>query len=396
MNFDFTEEEALWQKSMNEGIQRLIAPGYKERWHHDGLNRDIIQKVKELGLLGFAWPEEYGGQGMVLPDIMHGITMYELGKADCSAAIIWGATVECGEVLTTLAKKELLDEWGPGLVNGDKFCGYCFVEPGMGTDLGNIQTRGVLQDDGTWVINGDKASVSFCTADAFITAVRTGDQPGAYGISLFLIPADTPGVSVSIYEDFGLKQVGRGDVAFRDVHLSDKYLLGEREGGFKPIMHIFDAGRPVLALLCVGAAETVMNECVDYCKQREVFGQKLAKYEAISFGLIEHLTNLEMAKMLAFKALWLRGQKRWNAKEAGQAKFFGCEAAFESIWFCTRAFGHLGYTSEYDALFHLADVMGYAWGDGSWEVCKMVAARDAFGEDFLPYTRRKRTDTTSK
>ena len=396
MDFDFTDEELLFQKHLREGVERLIAPGFKERWHYDGLNRDLLPPLKELGLLGFAWPEEYGGQGVILPDIMHGIAFLELGRADCSSSIIFGATVECAEVLMELGTKELQDEWGPRLATGEAYCGYCFVEPGMGTDLGNIQTRGELQEDGSWIISGDKASVSFCTSDAFIVAVRTGDQPGAYGVSLFFVPADLEGVSVSIYEDFGMKEIGRGDVALRNVRVPGKYLLGEREGGFKPIMHIFDAGRPALALMCIGAAETVMEQCVEYCKQREVFGQKLSKYEAISFGLIEHKTKLDLAKMMAFKAFWLRSQKKWNAKEAGQAKFYGCEAAFESIWFCTRAFGHLGYTSEYDALYRLADVMGFAWGDGSWEVCKMVAARDEFGEEYLPYTRRKRTDAVSK
>lgn len=394
MDWNLTEDEALFQKNLREKVERYLKPGFKERWHYEGgLNRDILTILKQMDLLGFAWDESYGGQGMILPDMYMAIANYELGRADLSACTIWGATIECGEVLNTLASKEILDEWGPKLATGEKFCGYCFVEPGMGTDLGNIQTKGVYDEEkDEWIITGDKASVSFCGADCFITAVRTGDQPGAYGISLFLIPADFEGVSVSVYEDFGLKQIGRGDVAFREVHVPGRYLLGERENGFKPIMHIFDAGRPGIALECLGAAQTVMDECVEYCKQREVFGEKLSKFEAISFGLIEHQTRCELAYNVAMKAFWKRSRGEWNAKEAGQAKFYGCEAAFDTIWFCARAFGHLGYTSEYDALFRLADVMGFAWGDGSWEVCKMVAARDEFGEEFLPYRRRKRTD----
>jgi cyclohexanecarboxyl-CoA dehydrogenase len=389
MNFDFTEEQQLFGQRLREGVERLITPGYMERWPKDEFNKPGLKDLKKLGLLGFDFPEKYGGQGFMLSAVNQGIAVYELGRGDLSLATIWGGSLECSQVLMALASDEVLDEWAPDLVNGDKFVGYCFTEPGIGTNLGAIKTTAV-EDGDYWVINGSKSSVSFAFADAHIVAARTSNAPGAYGITLFLVPSDLEGVQKSVYTDFGLKNLGRGDVNYKNVRIPKKYLLGEREGGFKNIMHIFDAGRPTIALECIGAAETVVEKCIEYCKQREVFGQPLAKYEAISFGLAEHVTNLEIGKMLAFKALWIRDENRWNAKEAAQAKFFGCNAAIEAIWFCARAFGHLGYTSEYFALNKMADCMGFAWGDGSWEACKMVAIREIAGDEFLPYTRAKR------
>ena len=390
MNFDFTEEQELFRKRLREGIERVIKPGYMERWPHDEFNYAVLKDLKELDLLGFSVPEEYGGQGYSLSAVETGIILEEMGRCDQSYTTIWGGLNNCCEMLMALCDdKELLDEWIPALCAGEKFVGYGFVEPGTGTDLSNIQTRGIKDGD-CWIINGAKASVSFCNVDAHIVAVRTNEQKGSRGVTLFLIPDDLEGVEHFIYTDFGLKQIGRGDLAFKNVRVPERYMLGAEGQGFKNIMHIFDHGRPGIALQCIGAAESVMEECYEYCKQREVFGQPLSKYEAISFGLAEHQTKLDAAKLLAYKAMWLRDQNRWNAKEAGQAKFFGCEAAFDAIWFATRCFGHLGYTTDYPALNKLADTIGFAWGDGSWEACKMVAIREIAGPEFLPYERRNK------
>jgi len=389
MNFDFTEEQILFQKRLKEACEKIVGPGYMERWPKDEFDYNVLKDLDELGLLGLNAPEEYGGQGYPLSAVESGIIQETLGYYDQSYVTILGGHFNCVEMLVALANEEIKKEWIPKLCSGEKFIGYCFVEPGTGTDLSNIKTAGV-QDGDYWVINGAKASVSFCDVDAHIVAVRTNEQRGSRGISLFLIPDDLEGVEHFVYTDFGLKQIGRGDIAYKNVRVPASYMLGSEGQGFKNIMHIFDHGRPGIALQCIGAAQSVMDLSYEYCRQREVFGQKLSKYEAISFGLCDHQTNLDLARLISYKAMWLRDEGRWNAKEAGQAKFFGCEAAFEATWFATRTFGHLGYTSDYPALNKLADIMGYAWGDGSWEVCKMVAIREIAGVDYLPYERRNK------
>ena len=389
MNFDFTEEQVLFRDRLNEACAKIVGPGYMERWPHDEFNYAMLKDLKELGLLGLNTPEEYGGDGYELSCMEMGIINEVLGYYDMSYTTVLGGHFNCVEMLMALANEDIKKEWLPKLASGEKFIGYGFVEPGTGTDLSNIQTVAV-EDGDYYVVNGAKASGSFCDVDAHIIAARTNSQEGSRGISLFLIPDDLEGVEHFVYTDFGLKEIGRGDLAFKNVRVPKSYMLGSEGKGFKNIMHIFDHGRPGIALNCIGAAQSVLDLSYDYCKQREVFGQKLCKYEAISFGLCEHQTKLDMARLMAYKAMWLRDEGRWNAKEAGQSKFYGCEAAFDATWFATRTFGHLGYTSDYPALNKLADIMGFAWGDGSWEACKMVAIREIAGGEYLPYERRNK------
>lgn len=391
MNFDFTEEQVLFQKSLREAVEKYIVPGYMERAKKDEFNRDALPILKQLGLLGLGVDEKYGGQGTDFPEqgVTKGIINYELGRGDQAFNNIFGANFNAGQTLTWFGTEEQKQEWLPGLCAGEKHIGFCFTEPSTGTDLAALETSGVKDGD-DWIINGTKSSVSFAFSDAHFVAVKTDPAAFAKGISLFLIPSNLPGVQISVYSDFGLKQLGRGDVNYNNVRLPARYMIGEGSEGFRKVMHIFDQGRPGLCLTACGAAEVALEKSMEYCRQREVFGRPLAKYEAISFGFAEHFTKLEAAKLLAFKSLWIRDQGRWNTKEAAMSKFFGCEAAFEAVWFAIRVLGHLGYTAEYDACQRLADVMGWAWGDGSWEACKMIVAREIGGREFLPYDRPKR------
>ncbi len=393
MDFGFNEEQDLFRNNLRQNVEKEVLPGYMERANREEADQVVIHKtIQKMGLMGFGVPEEYGGQGVEVDALTAGIIAEELGRVDVAWAQTWLGNYIQTNLLNKIGPERLKKEYLPGFCSGDLLMANLYTEPHGGTDLADVRTIGIKDGD-HYIINGQKCSISRAFCDAYFAIANIDpDTPGAEkkGISFVFIPAELPGIEKSVYRDAGLKQLGRGDVFLKDVRIPADCLLTEPGKGFQEVMHIFDLARPCLATMCIGCAERVIENTIEYTKQRMSFGKPLCKYEAISFGLSEHATFLAAAKLMAYKALWIRSNDGWNAKEAAMAKWFGIESAFNAIWFCTRAYGHLGYTSEYDAVNRLLDVMGYAWGDGGWEAQKMVIAREIGGREFLPYDRPKK------
>lgn len=392
MDFSFTEEQELFRASIDEAAAKLIGETYKERALKDGVwDLSVLKTLREMGLLGFGVPEKWGGQGEdIYPDpIMVGIICETLGKYDTCAADFWYTNFSKVELLTKFGTEEQRAYWFPKLAAGEVYISACFTEPQGGTDMANAATTAVLDGD-EFILNGTKAAVTGAPADAHLLLARVDPSVDPSGMSLFIVPTSAPGVSVSVYNDFGIKPMQRGDVFLNDVRISASARLDGGNGGFKNIMSHFDLGRPVIALFCMAAARGVLEKALEFAKQRELFGRQLCSYEAFSFGYAEHFAKLDSYRLLAYKALWMRANHMKNTKEAAMVKALGCEAAVNACWWGARFLGHLGYTTEHDAMLHMADVMGYAWGDGSWEVCKMITARELGGREMLPYKREKK------
>jgi cyclohexanecarboxyl-CoA dehydrogenase len=383
MDFTFTEDQELFRKNLRAAVERDIAPGYMERSKIVGFNRAMLKKLGQMGLLGFGIPEEYGGQEDIDPLTM-GIIVEELGRGDMVYAMAFIMATLGAQTMYKNGPEAIKKEWLPEMVKGNRFCAFCFTEPGSGTDLASLSATAVKEGD-SYIIDGTKTSISFNDADAHFIAAKTDPNAGFKGISLFFIPANMEGIQRSYFTDLGLKQVGRGEISYKDVRVPTENMVGEAGKGFYDVMGVFDLGRPCICLMSLACAEVALEKAMNYAKQRVAFGRTISKFEAISFGFAEHYTYIEGARLIAYKSLFKRGIGQPNVKESSMAKWYGCSTAFDAIHFAIGVLGNLGYTSEYDAGQRLMDVLGWAFGDGTFEAQKMVIAREIGGREFLPY-----------
>jgi cyclohexanecarboxyl-CoA dehydrogenase len=390
MDFDFSEDQMLFRDSIRAHVEKELVPIYAERSKAEGLEATlfIAKKVAEWGLLGYGVPEAYGGQGIDLDSVTMGIVAEELGRGSNAWAVTWMEIAIWSMMLAKTAPEEMKKKYLPRMVKGDLFMPALFTEPHGGSDLSDVRVT-AYPDGDFYVVNGAKASVTGGFGELMIVMARmVPETTGGAGVGLILVPGDLPGSSISSYKDWGMKEIARGDVFFDNVRVPKENVVAQPGKGFQAVMQDFDRFRPSLALMSVGCAERVIDECIKYSKSRLSFGKPLTKYEAISFGFAEHATYLEASKLLAYKALSLIDKGGKATKYASMAKWLGVESAINAIWFCTRTYGHLGFTSELDVMQHMLDVMGWAWGDGGWEIQKVVIAREIGGREMLPYDRK--------
>jgi len=389
MDFEFSADQKLLQESIRTRVEAELIPIYTERSKQGGTEATLFigHKLAEWGLLGYGVPEELGGQGIDLSRTEFGIVGEELGRGANSWAITWASYYNWSKMLANSAPDAIRDKYLPRMLTGDIFIPALFTEPHGGSDLADVRVT-AFPDGDELIVNGSKASVTGGWGEVMIALARVvPDTTGFAGLGLILIPGDVKGVSFSGYEDHGLREIARGDVFFDNVRIPAENIIAPPGKGFQAVMAEFDGGRPYLALASIGCAERAIDQCIGYAKERISFGKPLAKYEAISFPFAEHATRLAGAKLLAYRALSAIDNGLPATKWASMSKWFGVESAIEALWFCSRTYGHMGYTTEVDVLQRMLDVMGWAWGDGAIEIQKIIVARELGGRELLPYGR---------
>jgi cyclohexanecarboxyl-CoA dehydrogenase len=290
----------------------------------------------------------------------------------------------CGSLLeqgTASVKKQFLQ---PMLV-GSLVPAFAITEPHSGTDAAAMKAKAV-KNGAIYTLNGEKSGTTMMkAADAVVLLVKTKPEAGARGVSAFVVPTDLPGITRQHYEDMGSKALVRGSIFLDNVEIPEEYLLGKEGEGFKLVMKAFDASRVFLALLCIGAAEISLEETIKYIKERHAFNRPLAKFEGVSFPVVEHCSIIEAVRLLCYKTLWLRDQGLPHTKEAGMVKWMAPRFAVNAIHDCLLLHGHYGYTQEFPLEQRLRDIIGVEIADGTSQVSKIVASRELFGRDFLPY-----------
>ena len=379
--FGFSEEEELFRNNIREFCQKELAPTAKKRSKDRRVDMSLLKKIGEIGILGMNAPEKYGG--VKASSIMMGIAVEEISKVDTMYAVrpVWGATI--GGMLIHCAP-ELQDKWFPPLVNGDIMGCACITEPDHGSDATAIECKAVKDGD-SYVINGEKTSISWgMQSEIAVVYAVTDPTKGYKGVSAFLVPTDTPGIHKSSFEDMGWISADRASFIFEDCRIPANHLIGEEGKGFYFAMELISIARLGLAMEAIGCAEGALEEAIEYSKQRVAFGRPIAKFQGVAFSLAEHATRLEAARMLTYRALWLRDQGKPNMKETAMAKWLGARTAMNAAHDCLLVFGHMGYTSEYSIEQRLRDVIGNEIGDGMENIMKTIIAREIIGRDFDP------------
>lgn len=275
------------------------------------------------------------------------------------------------------------------MMEGDKIAAFALTEPSCGTDAAALKARAVKTSSG-YRLSGEKSGVSLAmVADVAVVFAKTDPKAGARGISAFLVPMDLPGVTRQRLQDMGGKSLERGLIFLDDVEVPEEYLLGSEGEGFKIAMQGFDESRVHLALMCLGAAEASIEETIAYTKERNAFNRPIARFEGVSFPLAEHASLIEAVRLLCFKALWMKEQGLRHSKEAGFVKALAPRLATNAIRDCLTLHGHYGYTLDLPIEQRLRDILGLEIADGTSQVSKIVAVRELFGKEFLPYGQER-------
>jgi cyclohexanecarboxyl-CoA dehydrogenase len=384
----FSDDQLAFRDMARRFARERLAPHYQSREKVGVMDRALIREMGELGLLGVDLPEKYGGLGE--PGVTAGVIAEELAYGDFNISAVQVTVSLLGAILANSGSPALVEQWLPCMIKGEALLGICVTEPSGGSDAGNMKLRCRSEGD-DYILNGEKTSISLADcADAFIVFARTGTpESGPGGITAMVVPADTPGVARSRFNDVGSRILGRGSVFFENVRVPVANRLGTENQGFTHVMRGFDYSRALIALQCIGCAQASLDEAWDYTKSRTAFAAPIAQYQGVTFPLVEGESRLAAIRQLSYHALALRDAGLPHTSEAAMVKWMGPQTAFDTIHQCLLTFGHYGWTLESPHQQRMRDVMGLEIGDGTAGIMKLIVARERVGRAALQYAKAR-------
>ncbi len=378
MDFSLNEEQAAIRDTCRDFAEQEIQPRAEEMDRTGEFPYDIVRKMGELGLLGLPFPEEYGGAGADF--LSYCIAIEEISRGDVSVGITMEAHTSLGaSPFYLFGSKQQKEQYLVPLARGEKLWSFGLTEPGAGSDSGGTQTRAVLRD-GYWHINGSKAFITNAGTDMTggitITAV-TGRRPDNRNeITNIIVPKDTPGYIIGpAYKKMGWRASDTRPLTFDDCTIPEGDILGRRGDGFKQFMQILDAGRVAIAALSVGLAQACLDAALAYAKERRQFGQPISKFQAIQFKLADMDTEIELARLMYYKAAWLHMQGKPYTREASIAKLFASETARRAADQAVQIHGGYGFMDEYPVSRYWRNVKAGEIGEGTSEVQRLLIAK---------------------
>ena len=373
--FEPDEYEALRETALRFSKEKLL-PHYQAREKEDRYDRALMREMGELGLIGPELPEEYGGLG--LTNVASGIVIEAISYGDFNVAYVQSSGSLLGQVIARNASKEVAGDWVPRIIRGEALVGIGLTEPAAGSDAARVKLKAVRKGD-RYYLSGEKTSISSADqADGFVVFARTGTiEDGGRGVTAFLVPADSPGLSRTRFNDVGSKIVGRGSLFFDEVEVPIEHRMGGEGKGFYEVMSGFDFNRAMIGLMCCAAAQASLDETWRYCMQRETFGKKLAEHQGVTFPLAEGEALIEASRQLCYRTLRLRDENKPHTSEAAMCKWLAPKTAYDTIRQCLLSHGHYGWSMDLPHQQRMRDVMGLEIGDGTAQIMKMVIAREA-------------------
>ncbi len=374
MDLSLTEEQILFQKSARDFAMKELAPIASQLDEEARFPGEIIKKLGELGFMGIAIPEEYGGAGADYRCYV--LAIEEISKACASTGVIVSVnnSLVCDPLLT-FGSEEQKRRYLTPLAKGEKLGCFALTEPNAGSDASNQQTT-VRRDGDFYILNGNKIFITNAPeADIAIVFGQADKAKGHKGICAFIIEKGTPGFRVGkVEEKLGIKASSSSELILEDCRVSRDNLLGEEGQGFKIAMATLDGGRIGIAAQAVGIAQACLEASINYAKERVQFGHPIASFQAIQWMLADMATHVEAARLLTYRAAFLKDQGKRITKEAAMAKLFASEVAMAAGVKAIQIFGGYGYMMEYPAGRYFRDAKVTEIYEGTSEVQRMVIA----------------------
>jgi alkylation response protein AidB-like acyl-CoA dehydrogenase len=375
MDFRLSEEQELLRRSVREFAEAEIRPHVREWDEAQRFPGTLFPQLAALGLMGVQFPESYGGAGMSAVDYC--IAIEELARVDPSIALsvaahnglgaahifLFGAEAQKQRYLAPLARGEKLAAWG-------------LTESGSGSDAAAMRTTAV-RDGAEWVLNGSKAFITHgASGDTMVVMAVTDRARGPKGISAFIVERGTPGLLTGKKEDkLGMRASETSEVIFQNCRVPASQLLGEEGQGFIQTLQVLDAGRIGIAALAVGLAQGAYEASRVYAAQRRQFGRPIAGFQSIRWKLVDGAARVEAARLLTYRAAWLKDQGRRMTLESSMAKLYASEIAVRASEDVVQIHGGYGFVKDYPAEKFFRDVKLTTIGEGTSEVQRLVIAR---------------------
>lgn len=383
MDFNLTEEQQMWQSVVHDFCAREVKPKAGEFDEQAVLHQEAFEKMAPMGLLGLVIPERYGGAGV--DAISMAIAIEQFGWADGGTALSVAAHNGLGcAPIVMFGDDDQKKRWLPSLATGDGGLGaLALTEPDAGSDLvGGITTRAHMDGD-TWIINGSKAWITNASAASLvITLCRTDPNGGSHSLSLIVVPTDADGLHIHPPEKkMGVRASPTHALTYEEVRVPADYILGKVGEGLRQTLQTLDGGRVSIAALSVGLAQAAFEEAVRYAKERQSFGKKLADHQAIQWMIADAAVQIEAARMLVYRAAWMKDRGEFFNREAAIAKLFATEMAEQVSRNAIQILGSYGYSREYPVERIYRDARLMTIGEGTSEVQRMVIAKRVLGEE---------------
>ncbi|MCP4569697.1 MAG: acyl-CoA dehydrogenase [FCB group bacterium] len=375
MDFRLSEDDLMIKETAADLAAKRILPN-AEKWdEEEGLPQDILDELAELGYFGMMLPEEYGG--LEFSTVTNNCAMEELAAA-CAGLMIMLSVHNslCCEAINRFGSDQLKQKFLPDMAAGKTIGAYCLTEPNTGTDAASVKVTAEKKSD-NYVINGTKTFVTNGgLAGVFIVFAVTDAEKGTKGISCFVVPRDTPGVTVGAKEKkMGIKASDTREVSFADVEIPAENMVGEEGSGFKTAVIILNNGRIGVAFQSLGIARAAYEEAIKYSKERVQFNQPICNFQAIQFKLAEMATKIDAGRLLAFRAATLKDEGKNVAMESSMAKLFCSQAANWVVNEAVQIHGGYGYMKEYAVERYFRDARVTEIYEGTTEAQKMVISR---------------------
>ncbi len=383
MDFELTDEQRLIRETARNFTDNEIVERARDNDRNEHFDLDLVEKIAAQGYLGAIVPREYGGAG--LDYLTYGLVVEEIGRG-CSAmrtVISVQTSLVCSAILKW-GTEEQKQHYLPKLTSGEWLGCFGLTEPDTGSDAANQKTRAKKTDDG-WVINGSKMFISLGNhAKVALIFAQTDPEKKHRGVACFLVDTDQPGFQPQeIHHKLGLRGSDTASIGLDDVHATDEQMLGEIGDGFKIAMTSLDSGRYSVAAGCVGICQGCVDASVKYATEREQFGRPIASFQLVQQMLANMKVDTDAARMLVWRAGYLKDAGQPNTTETSIAKYFATEAAVRTANTAIQVHGGSGYVDDYPVERYFRDVRVTTLYEGTSQIQQLIIGRALTGINAL-------------
>jgi hypothetical protein len=380
VDFRPTEEQEILRRTVREFAEAEIRPHVMEWDETQHFPMDLLPRLAALDLLGIQIGEEYGGAGMASVDYC--ICIEELARVCPSIALSVAAhNGLCSAHLALFGNQAQKQRFLPRLARGEVLGAWGLTESNAGSDAAGMRTTATRSGDG-WILTGSKSFITHGAIGGVMVVMAVTDRSkGSRGISAFVLDHGTPGMSAGKKENkLGMRASDTSEVVFQDCRVAADQLLGEEGQGFINTLQILDGGRIGIAALSVGLAQGAYDAARRYAHERRQFGQPIDRFQAIQWKLVDAATRIEAARLLTYRAAYLKDRGVRFTKESSMAKLYASETAVRVADDCVQIHGGYGFVKDYPAEKYFRDVKLLTIGEGTSEIQRLVIARQLLNQ----------------
>jgi butyryl-CoA dehydrogenase len=383
MDFELTDEQRLVRETARAFTDNEIVERARENDRNEHFDLELVEKIAAQGYLGAIVPREYGGAG--LDYLTYGLIVEEIGRGDSAMRTV--VSVQTSLVCSALVRwgtEEQKQHYLPKLCSGEWLGCFCLTEPDTGSDAANQRTRAKKTDSG-WVINGAKMFISMGNyARLALVFAQTDPDLAHRGLACFLVDTDQPGYQPSpVHHKLGLRGSDTAEISLSDVEVPDDAILGEIGDGFKVAMSSLDSGRYSVAAGCVGICQGCLDASIRYSKERRQFGRPIASFQLVQEMIADMALETDAARMLVWRAGYLKDTGQPNTTETSVAKLYATEAAVKCANAAIQVHGGSGYVDDYPVERYLRDARVTTLYEGTSQIQKLIIGRALTGINAL-------------